>query len=601
MCKIDSCSLVTQNHYATLSTSKMNNNTTTGVNISNLILTNTGPSGFSNYDAISEFADNSADGGARKIKMKFDDMSATIYFADNGSGMERESLPECYTLYKHVARDDSQTNGIFGIGSKAGLIKLTMAKHPTTIYTKTKGVASELTEMKLDWAKTVATGVYERSPHDITKKGEAIWDTYGPGSHGTLLQIPCDDKVYNELKSNIPKICADFGSKYYMSIDDGLCINIIDGAGNESKVKSNNPIGSVADASHIGENKIEVYKVKADGSLRYYYKNGYKKSVYIDVNGKETQHDPSTEPDFYERMEGWNISINSGYSEDFGEENSGYYFMRGCKIIDRFSKPFPGSGDFGLRAIVGHSRHVIQFPPRMDALMKIELNKSRIKEADLPGTLRKSIDATATKFAKSLYNKSYKKTKEQAEVPIQNMQPVPTPVRQATVSTSPAPTIARPTPAPTVVPPPPLARPTPAPTAVPPPLARPTPAPTVVPPPLARLAPVPAAVPPPPLTRPDVVAAPPVITRLSIPPPVVVEPVAARPRPPVHYEIQFDISSSKELIITDTRTDGRLATLPTDGNGAAIREVLISRLLKLADREKFLKECLPLMEKLMNV
>jgi hypothetical protein len=84
-------------------------------------------------------------------------------------------------------------------------------------------------------------------------------------------------------------------------------------------------------------------------------------------------------------------------------------------------------------------------------------------------------------------------------------------------------------------------------------------------------------------------------------PPVVVEPVAARPRPPVHYEIQFDISSSKELIITDTRTDTRITTLPTDGNGADLRGVLISKLLKLADREKFLKECLPLMEQFMNM
>jgi len=414
-----------------------NNNTTTGVNISNLILTNTGPSGFSNYDSISEFADNSADGGARHIKMKFDDASKTIYFADDGFGMERESLPDCYTLYKHVACDNSNTNGIFGIGSKAGLIKLSMAKHPTTIYTKTKRVESELTEMKLDWAKTVATGVYERSPHDITRKGETIWDKYGPGSNGTLLQIMCDGEVYNELKSNIPKICADFGRKYYRSIDTGLCINIIDGAGNESKVKSNNPLGTVAESSHIGENKIEVYKVKADGSLRYYYKNGYKKSVYIDdTSGKETQHDASTELDLYERMEGCVISINSGYDDDFGEDNSGYHYMRGDKIMDRFAKPFPGTGDFKLRAIVGHSRHIIQFPPRMDTLMKIELNKSRIKEGDLPMTLRKSIDAITTKFAKSLYNKFYKKTKEQAEVPIVNVPP-PIPLRPTTVAPPP--------------------------------------------------------------------------------------------------------------------------------------------------------------------
>jgi hypothetical protein len=468
LCKIDSRNSLTQNRYTTLSTSKMSNST--GVNISNLIMTNTGPSGFSNYDAISEFADNSADGGAHNIKITFDDASNTIYFADDGFGIERERLPECYTLYQHVARNASQTNGKFGIGSKAGLIKLTMAKYPTTIYTKTKGVASELTEMKSDWAKAVATGVYERSPHDITKKGEAIWDTYGPGSHGTLLQIPCDDKVYNELKSSIPKICADFGRKYYRSIDNGLSITIIDGHGNTFTVESNNPIGSVAHSSHIGENKIETYKVKSDGSLRFYYKNGVKKSVYIDVNDVkktqnfETQHDPSTEPELYERMEGFDISISSGYHDDFGEEDSGYYVMRDYKIIDRFAKPFPGTGDFGLRAINGHSRHVIQFSPRADTLMKIEVNKSRIKEGDLPVTLRKSIDAITTKFAKSLYNKFYKKPKE---TPIQNVLPAPTvvaptpvrapaPAQQASVST---PTIARPAPAP-------------APAAVPPPPAR---------------------------------------------------------------------------------------------------------------------------------
>lgn len=552
------------------------NNTTTGVNISNVILINTGASGFSNYDSLSEFADNSADGGADHIKITFDDSSNTIYFADNGFGMERERLPECYTLYQHVARNDSQTNGVFGIGSKAGLIKLSMAIRPTTIYTKTKGVASELTEMKLDWAKAVATGVYERSPHDITKKGEEIWDKYGPGSNGTLLQIQCDAEVYNELKSNITKICADFGRKYYRSIDAGLRITIIDGTGNAFTVESNNPIGTVAESSHVVENKIEVYKVKEDGSLRFYYKNGFKHNVYIAANGKETEHDPSTEPDLYERMEGWAISINSGYDDNFGEENSGCYYMRGDKIIDRFAKPFPGTGDFGLRAIVGNARHVIQFPPCVDKIMKIELNKSRIKEADLPATLRKSIDSITTKFAKSLYTRFYKKPRE---TPIQNLPPAPPIARPAHVATPPSPITQL---APVAPPPaPPIARPAPI-------VAPPAPAQAVAPPPpIARVATVVA--PPPTITRPVPVVAPPV------------EPAAARPRPPVHYEIQFDISSSKELIITDTRTDGRIATLPTDGNGAAIREVLIGKLLKLADREKFLKECLPLMEQFMNM
>jgi len=548
----------------------MSNNTTTGVNISNLIMTNTGPSGFSNYDSLSEFVDNSVDGGARIIKITFDDASNTIYFADNGFGMERERLPECYTLYQHVARNDSQTNGVFGIGSKAGLIKLSMAKYPTTIYTLTRGVSSELTEMKIDWAKAVATGVYERSPHDITKKGEQIWCKYGPVSHGTLLQIQCDSEVYNELKSNIPKICADFGRKYYKSLDAGLRI-ITDGAGNEFEVESNNPIGTVKHSSHILESKIETYKVISDGSLRFYYNNGKNKPVYINdndvkkVKSFETQHDPSTEPDLYEKIEGWTISIISGYDDDFGEENSGYYFMRGDKIIDRFSQPPPGAGDFGLQGIIVCSRHVIQFSPQMDVLMKIEVNKSRIKEADLPVTLRKSIESIAKKFANSLYTKFYKKKKERDEAPIQNV------------------------PAPVAVPPP-------APVAAPTPTRQAT---TVVPPPpITRPATV--AAPPPPPAQPDVVPAPPVITRLSMPP-VVVEPVAARPRPPVHYEIQFDISSSKELIITDTRTDTRITTLPTDGNGADLRGVLIGRLLKLADREKFLKECLPLMEQFMNM
>ena len=543
-----------------------NNNTTTGVHTSNLILINTGASGFSNYDSLSEFADNSIDVRANHIKVRFGDASDTIYFTDNGLGMERELLPEYYTLYRHVARGDSQTNGVFGIGSKAGLIKLSMAKRPTTTYTKTMEAWSELTEMKLDWAKAVATGVYERSPHDITKKGEEIWDKYGPGSNGTLLQIQCDNEVYNELKSNIPKICDDFGRKYYRSIDTGLRITIIDGRGNEIEVESNNPIGTVTES---GESKIETYKVKEDGSFRYYYKNGNMHTVYIrddDVKKTqsfETKHDPSIEPKLYERMEGCEISIRSGYRKDFGEENSGYHYMRGNKIIDRFAKQFPGTGDFGLRDVIGHSRHVIQFDKRMDVLMKIELNKSRIKEADLPGTLRKSIDTITTKFATSLYKKSYKKKKlKLKETTIQNLSL----------------------------------------------------APVAAPPVITQLAPASAAVPhhiaipvldvvvPPPLTRQVVIPATPVITRTT---PVVVTPpleqAATRARPPVHYEIQFDISSSKELIITDTMTETRIITLPTDGNGADLRGVLIGRLLKLADREKFIKECLPLMEQLMNI
>ncbi len=568
MCKIDSDneSLSKSNQ-----TNKMSNN---GVNISNLIKTYTGAAGFSNDDAISELIDNSIDASADRIQITYDDISQTIYFADNGCGMEEKRLVECYTLYNHVAHDDEQRNGVFGIGSKAGLIKLSNGKRPSIVLTKIKNSSPEPIQMKTDWVTAIETGVYALYPHSASKTGCDLWDKYGLGTKGTLLCIMCDSEVYNELKSNIVKMCADIGIRYYRSIDNGLKITMVDGAEQVFSVKSNNPIGSVAESSHIKENKIETYKVNKDDSYRFYYKNGYKHNVYIDINGKETEHDPSTEPDLYTRMEGWDICINSGYASEFTSDNSGYYFMRCDKIIDRFAKPRPGKGDFKLQDVIGYSRHIIQFPPSLDHIIKIQLNKSHIKEGDLPLTLRKSIDEITTKYAKSMYNKLYKKTKERDEVPIVNVPPPPPVlVRQDAVVSRPA----------TVAPPPVLMRQNA----------------LIAPPPvLVRQDAV--------VSRPATVAPPPGITRqnaLIVPPPkpVPVAPVELAPRPPVHYEIQFDISSRKELILTDARTDTRITTLPTDGNGADLRGVLIGRLLKLADREKFIKECLPLMEQLMNM
>jgi hypothetical protein len=247
--------------------------------------------------------------------------------------------------------------------------------------------------------------------------------------------------------------------------------------------------------------------------------------------------------------------------------------MRCDKIIDRFAKPRPGKGDFKLQDVIGYSRHIIQFPPSLDHIIKIQLNKSHIKEGDLPLTLRKSIDEITTKYAKSMYNKLYKKTKERDEVPIVNVPPPPILVHTDTV-VSPIPI--RPA---TVAPPPPA-----------PILVRKDTVVSPIPIPIRQAT----IAPPPVLTRQNALIAPP-------PRPVPAAPVELAPGPPVHYEIQFDISSRKELILTDTRTDTRITTLPTDGNGSDLRGVLIGRLLKLADSEKFIKEFIPTMEQLMNM
>ena len=560
---------------------KLSKMTNTGVNIPNLITSFTGPAGFSNEDAICEFIDNSIDAKCNTITITCDDDSQTTHFADNGIGMSPETMPSKFDLYNnHASTSNIATNGKFGIGCKAGMIRLSGAKRPSTVITKTIG-NSEPGEMKLDWPKAVQSnsGTFDRSPHDITLKGQKIWDLHNNNkSQGTIVSIQCDSSVYKDVCENIQNTANQIGIKYFKDIGNGLKIKI-NRNGASIDVISNNPIASVAE-SHISKNVIEIFKDK-NGSLIFCYKNGKKQYVYVNSMGKETLHDPRAADTELTYMEGWDINITSGYSPTFKEPNSGCHFMRGNKIIERFPKPFPTSGDYQARELEAYARHIIQCPVAIDDVINIQINKSHIKEADIPLALRLAIHNVTRKYSTAIYNKFYKTKKERdtvhvineiVAVPVNTPFPVPVPVPVHVQ-------VKVPEPVPVKVPEPVKVQ-----TKAPEPVKVQTKAPEPVPVPVQTKAPELVPVP--------VKAPEPVPVQTKAPEPVQVQTKAPEPvKAPVHYGIQFDISARpRELILTDTNNNTIIARLPTFGEGAALRVVLIALLCAMENRDAFIKK-----------
>lgn len=389
------------------------------INISGLIK-NMLDSGFDTTDCLGELIDNSLGAKATNIKIHFiddfkyyqDDINKTNYvilFADNGIGMNKNELDNCYILHNRQTANDERS-GYFGIGSKHAKIHFTQYKH--TSRTISKKVDTNLAEIEADWEAAVNNNEYNPKSHQITLDGNNIWNEYNiNNNYGTIDIIPCNKSIYESIILNINNIVQKYGRMYYQNIKEctlSLYINEKENC-KEYIVKSLDPL----EWDNIGDDYKQIktldVRINKDNKIFVFFKNNKKNSeivFYDEIDKKEKIMDKYEE----NTIKKGTIIIISTYNKEWkNHDNSkilgGRYIQRTNKIIDHFEIPFPTSGDFDKREFIAYSRHLINFTHVLDKEFQVQINKSHIKENDINHHIYESIKYLNKKFSEDIYKK----------------------------------------------------------------------------------------------------------------------------------------------------------------------------------------------------
>jgi hypothetical protein len=268
-----------------------------------------------------------------------------------------------------------------------------------------------------------------------------LWDTHGLNKeHGTLDILECPESVVADMVAKLPgenlgRMYADYlaeGTKITIMADGKLLLNLVAEDVNDEK-----------NATHVEKYEVVVWTKGPGPTLAVQFKNGKGQPVYLDkVDGKQKSGDLLKEGFVKVGVIMCTSSIRFTLPKNdnnWRQEQGGCFLKRVKKIVERYATMVPNSGDFNEREIKGASRHVWKFPTSLDALMGVEINKSRVNKGNIQPLIITTLEDLADKFS----GKFWKAIKPKVAAP-----PAPAPLPSAPARPAPAPAPTRPAPVP---------------------------------------------------------------------------------------------------------------------------------------------------------
>lgn len=402
--------------------------------------------GFSARAAISEKIDNSLDAGARNVIIHVETVTQVIAFADDGHGVDTANAKTTHRINNHKKRSKSR-HGRFGRGGTQGTVLLTNLKHASHILSRYKNVSSSdpksayMTEGKLDWPGYIEANMYNPFFHGVTFEGLEMWEKYcvDPKKTGTVFIVPCDtprfDDVLTQLNSKDIQTSLVYwlGRVYYKYIADGVNI-IVNIDGTETRIPSNNPlVPTYTVPAYRNKSECVVYQQEGTGAIRVYCPENKEMCRYDFTNsatGKRIREGKPKEDDWKEMsrftiesvyipkdelidaLEDTIDSYNSPVDEngDWNQDARGYlygiFYERNGKIVTRMDIPSRKSGDKKAYQYYEQTVHLISFDADLDDLFDIQVNKSRVDEANFHQEIAKTTRRLMNSFSSAIYSKN---------------------------------------------------------------------------------------------------------------------------------------------------------------------------------------------------
>ena len=384
--------------------------------------------GFRDTDCIREGGiENQLDVKAPQIQISLNKGTKTspplILFADSGPGMTPEQLKASRRLFNRKEASDEK-NGCFGIGGSVASSQLTKLQGKATRLSKIQG--APLNQLTLDYPTITKKDEYELHVHEATKAMHDLWDKYALNKeHGTLDILECPDSVVADMVAKLPgenlgRMYADYlaeGTKISVMADGKLLLNLVAEDVNDEK-----------NATHVEKYEVAVWTKGPGPTVVVQFKNGKGQQIYVDkVDGKQRSGDLVKEG--FLKM-GTIVCTSSirftlpKNDNNWRQEQGGCYLKRVKKIVERYPIIFPNSGDFNEREIKAASRHVWKFPTSLDALMGVEINKSRVNKGNIHPLIFTTLEDLADKFS----GRFWKTTKPKVAAPLPSAPAPPAPV-----------------------------------------------------------------------------------------------------------------------------------------------------------------------------
>ena len=384
--------------------------------------------GFRDTDCIREGGiENQLDVKAPQIQISLNKGTKTspplILFADSGPGMTPEQLKASRRLFNRKEASDEK-NGCFGIGGSVASSQLTKLQGKATRLSKIQG--GPLNQLTLDYPTITKKDEYELHVHEATKAMHDLWDKHGLNKeHGTLDILECPESVVADMVAKLPgenlgRMYADYlaeGTKITIMADGKLLLNLVA-----------EDVNDETNATHVEKYEVVIWTKGPGPSVAVQFKNGKGQPVYLDkVDGKQKSGDLLKEG----FQKAGTIVCTSSIrftlpknDNNWRQEQGGCFLKRVKKIVERYPTMVPNSGDFNEREIKVASRHVWKFPTSLDALMGVEINKSRVNKGNIQPLIITTLEDLADKFS----GRFWKATKPKVVAPAPPAPSPPAPV-----------------------------------------------------------------------------------------------------------------------------------------------------------------------------
>jgi hypothetical protein len=181
--------------------------------------------GYDNYVAVADIVDNSVDAEASIIKIRVNTTKGEfrISIADNGNGMDRDTLDEALRLGSISEKDPVSDLGKFGMGLVTAGLSLS---RKTTVISKQNG--SYLTSI-VDLDEVIQTNKFCKYLQDSTADEEVVLDSEFPDSQSGTIVIfdKCDGikntnvtQFVNSLRKHLGRV-----HRYFLSANKEIYIN----------------------------------------------------------------------------------------------------------------------------------------------------------------------------------------------------------------------------------------------------------------------------------------------------------------------------------------------------------------------------------------
>jgi hypothetical protein len=393
--------------------------------------------GFSTLHCLSELIDDSQGANASAIKVSLDD---AFVLSDTGDSMTRDKLVSAHCF--HSRSSVSKKHGRFGIGRKHALVHFTNLKGSAVTVCNT-GTLSQLT---INFPEICATGRITLHSHGIEEETRPLWDKYAidPKGKGTMTYIYIDKDILAKLKAMAKSNQLQQNLSYYLGttynkyLTTGEITIHIDGT--SLKVY---PIDRLCWDRIQGDKKtitLDIYYNPEDkNDIRAYFTqsllktNSGKYGYFKEGKGNFIREDAPKEykllgktvircaysNDWVKLQEGelTRIGIKIPAPKEDGRQPfewhlGGTELERNEKVIAVFPPVKATSGDTGKYKYVENSRYSVSFTPvspdeyTLDDIYNVQINKSRVDEAQINTTVWKTIRKIQDNFATNCYQRN---------------------------------------------------------------------------------------------------------------------------------------------------------------------------------------------------